>query len=194
MIAGEVCSSAAVLQLCLTLGCRWPACRPYPDHQCPERPWAVATTGTHNGVTMSAGRTWQWTPERVQAAQLLATRQHTSDREIADLCGVAERTIVYWKALPVFRDRVGTMMAQATAVALKVGIARKATRLRPAGQSAPGLAQPAGQPAGATRPTGARGPGARGSGSRAAPWSRGLAHRDPVQQRPGACKRIACRT
>jgi len=53
-----------------------------------------------------------------------------TDRNVAELCGVAERTVEYWKAEPAFRARVGNLMAQATAAALKSGITRKATRIR----------------------------------------------------------------
>lgn len=71
---------------------------------------------------------FQWTKDRLKAAQMLADNSKT-DVEIADHLGIGRATLARWKERPEFAARVAEIVAE-TAGALKAkGIAEKQNRI-----------------------------------------------------------------
>lgn len=71
---------------------------------------------------------WKWTPQRTLAAQLVA-EDLRKDEQIAELCGVAIRTLYLWKAEAEFDSRVDTLRTWAEDAAEESWIARRKGRL-----------------------------------------------------------------
>lgn len=61
-------------------------------------------------VNVSEEQAFRWTRKSEKAA-LLVAEDHEPDRKIAELCGIAERTLERWKLDPGFRARVADHVA-----------------------------------------------------------------------------------
>lgn len=72
---------------------------------------------------------WEWTPQREQAASLLALDQIT-DTEIAAQVGVDRNTLWWWKQSPVFAAQVKSIADLVNESVMQEGIAVKANRIR----------------------------------------------------------------